>query len=64
MGVHCHLCGATLRTAEQFRQLIRPDERDEIYVCRDEERCFARVAFDPVTGRSAPSAKVRVERAR
>jgi hypothetical protein len=52
MGVHCHLCGATLRRPEQFRRLVRPDERDAVYVCRDEDRCDARMAFDPVTGRS------------
>ena len=60
MGVHCHLCGATLRGAEQFRQLIRPDERDAIYVCRDEDRCSARMAYDPVTGRPARSGNARV----
>ena len=64
MGIHCHLCGATLRGANQFRQLVRPDEKDAIYVCRDEDRCSARMAFDPVTGQSAPSGNVRVERAR
>jgi hypothetical protein len=64
MGVHCHLCGATLRGPAQFRQLLRPDGKDAIYVCRDEDRCSARVAFDPVSGRSAPSGSVRLERAR
>jgi len=33
--------------------LTRPDEKDAILVCCDEERCHARTAFDPVTGRSA-----------
>jgi len=64
MGIHCHLCGATLRGADQFRQLMRPDEKDVTYVCCDEDRCCARMAFDPVTGRSARSGKIRVERAR
>ena len=64
MGIHCHLCGATLRGADQFRRLMRPDEKDEIYVCRDEGRCYARMAFDPVTGRPAHSGNVRVERMR
>jgi hypothetical protein len=64
MRVHCHLCGATLRGADQFRELTRPDEKDAIYVCRDEDRCDARAAFDPVAGRSMLSRQDRVQRIR
>jgi hypothetical protein len=60
MKVQCHLCGATLRGTEQFRELVRP-ERDAVYVCRDENRCDARMAFDPVTGRVARSRDVLVK---
>ena len=49
--VHCHICGATLRNALQWRRLSRPDLSDVVYVCRDEERCRTRAAYDPVTGR-------------
>jgi hypothetical protein len=48
--IHCHLCGATLRGVDQFRELLRPDERAAVHVCLDEARCDARAAFDPVTG--------------
>jgi len=48
--VHCHLCGATLRSPTQWRRLSRPDHQDSVYVCRDDQRCQARAAYDPVTG--------------
>jgi len=60
MKVQCHLCGATLRGTEQFRELVRPDH-DAVYVCCDEDRCDARMAFDPVTGRAARSRDVPVK---
>jgi hypothetical protein len=43
---HCHLCGATLRRAEQFRELARPDRDDVFYLCRDETRCATRATLD------------------
>jgi hypothetical protein len=42
---HCHRCGATLRRAEQFRELARPDRNDVIYLCRDERRCATRATL-------------------
>jgi len=43
---HCHLCGATLRRLEQFRELARPDRNDVIYLCRNETRCATRARLD------------------
>ena len=48
--VHCHLCGATLRRPEQFRERVCPDSGDVIFLCRDEARCLRRRAFDSATG--------------
>jgi hypothetical protein len=57
--LHCHLCGATLRRAEQFHELARPDRNDIIYLCRDETRCATRAIFDPPTRRSADPQSTR-----
>jgi alpha-D-ribose 1-methylphosphonate 5-phosphate C-P lyase len=46
-AVHCHLCGATLRRAEQFDEIWRRDRGDVIFVCRDARRCVIRAAYDP-----------------
>jgi hypothetical protein len=54
MKVHCHLCGATLRDAEQYQRLIEPAERDAVYVCRDEQRCEMRAERDPLTLKPHP----------
>jgi hypothetical protein len=62
MKIFCHLCGATLRSPEQFRRLGRPDEQDAVYVCRDEQRCAKRAAFDPVTGKPHEPATRSVSR--
>jgi len=43
---HCHLCGATLRRPDQFRELARPDRNDVIYLCRDEKRCATHATLD------------------
>jgi hypothetical protein len=51
-NIHCHLCGATLRRPEQFRELARPDRNDVIRRCRDEQRCATRATFDPALHRS------------
>ena len=56
--IHCHRCGATLRRPDQLRRLAAPAA---VYVCRDEDRCGERVKLDPVTGRSAQPARVRVK---
>jgi len=46
-AVHCHLCGATLRRADQFDEIWRSGSRDVIFVCRDARRCVVRALFDP-----------------
>jgi hypothetical protein len=54
MKVHCHLCGATLRHAAQYQQLLGSEERDAVYICRDEQRCQRRAEHDPLTLKPHP----------
>jgi hypothetical protein len=49
--VYCHLCGATLRSRDQYQQLDALSHQDVVYVCRDERRCELRAAQDPLTGK-------------
>jgi hypothetical protein len=49
--VYCHLCGATLRSGDQYQQLDTLPHQDLVYVCRDERRCELRAAQDPLTGK-------------
>jgi hypothetical protein len=62
--VYCHLCGATLRSGDQYQQLDTLPHQDTIYVCRDERRCELRAAQDPLTGRpySDPGANLTTRR--
>ena len=59
--VHCHLCGATLRSPHEFGRLWRADIGDEIVVCTDVRRCDARIAHDPFGGAGARTERTRVE---
>jgi len=49
--VYCHLCGATLRSGDQYQQLDSLSHQDVVYVCRDERRCELRAAQNPLTGK-------------
>jgi hypothetical protein len=58
-AVHCHICGATLRSPTLFYALERPGRDDAVYVCRDEARCARRAAFDPPLHARRPAKKER-----